>query len=166
MASQGFAVQLPCTHPPLLHNIPGKKIPGYNPRQPGCKMGAIFWSDDPVSVSGLLSPCTIENIKDSPNHCPSLAVLTLVLSWGFLGGPADPINVPESLHTPCHVTAVPSTKRLESISLPPDIGFDHVIAFTGRMKCKGQYRPSPSLQGPCMFALFYLCIAMRSIFSG
>lgn len=82
VASQGFAVQLPCTHPSLLHNIPGKKIPGYNPRQSGCKMGAIFWSDDPVSVSGLLSPCTIENIKDSPNHCPSLQFL----HWSSPGG--------------------------------------------------------------------------------
>lgn len=91
-----------CTLLHLWHNIPGKK----NPRQSGYMMGATFCSNDPVSVSGLVSPCRTENIKDASDHWLWLAVLTLVLSCGFLGGTAVPINVlrsftPAAAHTRC-----------------------------------------------------------------
>ena len=63
----------------------------------------------------------------------------------------------------CHVTAVPSTKGWESISLTLDIDFDPVVAFTYRMRWEGQYCPSPSLRRPCVFALWHLCIAVKSV---
>lgn len=79
-------------------------------------------------------------------------------------GPADLINVPESLHSclnsrPRHVMAVPFTEAQDMLSLPLDPGFDHVIAFTNRRRWKGHSCPSLSLQRPY---LLHFHIAMRS----
>ena len=67
-AFQGFAPQPSVPSSTSGTTFLGRKIPAYNPRQSGYEMGATFCGNDPVSVSGLVSPCRIENIKDASDH--------------------------------------------------------------------------------------------------
>ena len=67
-AFQGFAPQPSVPSSTSGTTFLGRKIPAYNPRQSGYEMGATFCGNDAVSVSGLVSPCRIENIKDASDH--------------------------------------------------------------------------------------------------